>query len=121
MSPFPMLMLTEVYTLQPFWCIAKIVSGAHKTKNTVKDKCGISLAKDTSADAVFCFVPHILKPPQLFTTDPAECLCKEKPCPGLAVSMNRVKSFSSSGGRKEPKLGALSCSAREINSWALLH
>lgn len=36
-----------------------------QTKNTVKDKCGISFAKDTSADAVFGFVPHILKSPQL--------------------------------------------------------
>lgn len=52
-----------------------------QTKNTAKDKCAISLAKDISADAVFCFVPvHILKPLQLFTTDPAECLCKERPC-----------------------------------------
>lgn len=84
-----------------------------QTKNTVKDKCGISLAKDTSADAVFGFVPHILKSPKLFTTAPAECLCKERPCPGFAASRSRGRSFSSSGGREEPELGALSCSARK--------
>lgn len=61
-----------------------------ETKNTVKDKCGISLAKDTSADAVFCLVPVLIPPPPLFTPDPAECLCQERPCPSLAASMNRV-------------------------------
>lgn len=58
MSPFHMfmVMLTERYMLQPFWCIAKIVSEAHRLKILLKDKCGISLAKDASADTVFCFV-----------------------------------------------------------------
>lgn len=58
MSPFHVftVILTEMYMLQPFHCIAKIVSEAHRLKILLKDKCGISLAKDTSADTVFCFV-----------------------------------------------------------------
>lgn len=43
------------------------------------------------------------------------------PWPCCQHEQSQVKSFYSSGGREEPELGAVSCSAREINYRALFH
>lgn len=95
-----------------------------ETKNTAKDKCGISLAKDTSADAVFCLVPvRYSKTPSTFYTWSCWMLVQGEamPWPCCQREQSRAKGFYSPGGREEPELGALSCCARETNYWSLFH
>lgn len=95
-----------------------------ETKNTAKDKCGISLAKDTSADAVFCLVPvRYSKTPSTFYTWSCWMLVRGEamPWPCCQREQSRAKGFYSPGGREEPELGALSCCARETNYWTLFH
>lgn len=102
---------------------SKNCSWGTQTKNTVKDKCGISLAIDTSADAVFCFVPaHYSKTPSAFLQLVLLNACARRGCalwPCCQHEQSREKSFYR--GREEHELGALSCSAKVMSPWTLLH
>lgn len=90
MSPFPVFMVTETHTLQPSWCIAKIVPGAHRLKILLKISVEFP-SPDTSADAVFCFVPvHYSKTPSAFLQLVLLNACARRGC-ALALSMNRLR------------------------------
>lgn len=54
MLPFHIFMLTEVHMLQPPWCIAKMVSGAHRLKILLKISAQFPLPK--TFQLMQCFV-----------------------------------------------------------------
>lgn len=59
MSPFPMFMLTEVHILQLSWCIAKMVSEAHRLKILLKISVEFPLPKTLQLMQCFALSQYI--------------------------------------------------------------